>query len=172
MNPIIRLAAVVAGIVSVTAVASAATTYDCTPKAIAAKYAYTSSAASDFVSGKFGPGKRDLSATLTKVWDGKGDCDPNGNQYGKLDAPTQASLMATHYYGDMMTVSVLMQRKDYKDARTYMDDFMTVHQVISGPLKAGFNPDFWAQDGGANGVYAAMKSFNAEITKAGYKPTQ
>jgi len=171
MNPILRLAAVVAGIASVTAAASA-TTYECTPKAIAAKYACTSSAASDFIQGKYGPGKRDVSAMLQKVWDGKGDCDPNGNEYGKLDAGTQAALMATHYYGDMMTVALMVPKKDFKDARSYMDDFMTVHSIIAGPLKGGFNSDFWAQDGGPNGVYAAMKSYNAQITKAGFKPTQ
>jgi len=49
---------------------------------------------------------------------------------------------------------------------------MGVHGAITGPLKAGFAKEFWDQDGGSNGIYAAMKSFNTQITKAGYKPAQ
>jgi len=170
MNPLVRLAAVIAGIASVTTAASAG--YECTPKAIAAKNAFTRTAFNDFISGKYGAGKGDINAMIQKVWDGHGDCDPSGGDAAKLDPNTQAALMATHYYGDVMTVSLMVPKKDFKDARSYMDDFMAVHGLISGPFKAGFTSDFWKQDGGSNGIYSAMKSYDAEITKAGFKPTQ
>ncbi len=168
MHRMLRFTApLLAAFVSVSAAAQA-TTYDCTPKAIAAKSAYVMATFPDFIAGKYA-NKGTFGPVLSKIWDGKGDCDPNGDALGKLAPEAQLSLIKTHYYGDIMSVSALVAAKDMKSARTHMDDFNGVHGVIVGPMKQYFAGSFMTQD---KDMLKAMKSFDSDITKAGYKPAQ
>ena len=166
MHQMVRFAApLLAAFVSVFAAAQA-TTYDCTPKAIAAKSAYVMATFPDYIGGKY-TNKGTFGTVMSKIWDGKGDCDPSGDALAKLPPEAQLHLIKTHYYGDMMSVSALVAAKDMKSARTYMDDFNGVHGVIVGPMKQYFAGSFMTQD---KDIAKAMKSFDSDITKAGYKP--
>ena len=145
-----------------------AATYDCTPKAIATKSAFVTNTFKDFVAGKW-TGKGTFGPVLGKIWDGKGDCDTNGDSVGKLPPEAQLNVIKTHYYGDIMSISVHMGAKDYKEARGYMDDFNGVHGAIVGPMKSYFAGSFMTQD---KDFASEMKSVDGQLTKLGFKPAQ
>lgn len=167
MISLARLAVIAAAFFSVTSAAQA-TTYVCSPKAIADKNAYVVARFQDFLNhkytnqGTFGP-------VLAKIWDGNGDCDTTGDAVGKLPPASQIQLMAMHYYGDVMSSMTLFPAKRYDEARTHMDDFLALHDVIMGPYKDGFPASFKAQD---IDIFPQMKDVDKQLTKMGHKAKQ
>ena len=165
MIPMVRLAVIAAAFFTVST-AAGATTFVCKPDAIQAKGNFVTKTFVDFSAGKYA-NKGTFGPVIAKIWDGNGDCDTNGNDVSKLPQISQIQLMAMHYYGDVMSSIALYQDKQYKPARVHMDDFLALHDVIVGPMKDGFPASFMAQD---KDILPQMKTINAQLTKAGFKP--
>lgn len=157
--------ALVLSLVVTVSPASAGTSYVCQPDAVQAKKDYVVSQFKDYIGGKY----RKIGGfekVLAKVWDGKGDCDPNTDSGSKLPQDALLNLVLTHYYGDIMTVSAYVAAGRATDVRDHMDDYKQVHGLISNQLRKSFDDSFFKEDKDLN---SAMRDYDAQITKAGAK---
>ena len=160
-------AALLFGSTICTAVPASAGTFVCNAGAIHAKaqfvksvWAWLNSSTSDNASGQ------EFAAKIHKIWDGNGDCS-DSSSVNKLDGRSQADLVTTHFYGDMMSVAFYLGAKDYKTARLHMDDWFQAERLIKqnrgsfdGSLIADYNKN-----------RGDMMTYNGRLTKVGYPST-
>ena len=145
--------------------ASAGTAYVCQADAVKLKKDYVVSQFKDYIGGKY-KNTGGFEKVLTKVWDGKGDCDPNTDAGSKLPPEALLNLVLTHYYGDIMTVSAYVAAGKVTDVRNQMDDYKQVHSLITNQLKKSFDDSFFKEDKNIN---STMRDYDTQITKAGAK---
>jgi hypothetical protein len=163
---VIALAAAIAVVAMHAAPALAAPRYVCTADAIKAKKDFVVARFSDYLAGKYAKTSA-FSGVMSKIWDGQGDCDTNGDIDGIVEKVPRAALLdfvTAHYYADIMSASADIAARKYADARPFIDDYKAIHDLITGGVRQAFNPDFFSQD---RMLASAMRTYDVQVANNG-----